>query len=201
MKILLGITGSVATVLTLKLIQALITAGHEVKVVATAPALYFLNQKELVKAEDVTNTLSLDCDGVEVTIYTDKYEWALGAYHKNDPVEHINFRNWADLFLIAPLTANTLAKISNGITDNFLCCIARAWPKDKPFLIAPAMNTEMWVDPITTEQIEALIRRYQKLRLIEPIEKKLACGDIGQGALANIDTIIEAIKVLTFKII
>lgn len=187
MNIILGITGSVAATLTPKLYNGLIAAGHEVKIVATTPALYFIPPD------------------FSVEIFKDKDEWPVGGYHKNDPVKHIEFRTWADLLLIAPLTANTLAKIANGICDNFLCCIARAWPKEKPVILAPAMNTEMWDDIITALHLRDLNgfhtstsylmhQRYIKLTVVNPISKKLACGDVGKGAMADIKTIIEAVN-------
>ena len=188
MKILLGITGSVATVLAPKLMGELIKAGHEVKIVATTPALYFLAPDKFDK-----DTLMMNYQGFSARVYVDKDEWPIGGYHKNDPVEHINFRDWADVCLTAPLSANTLAKMANGLADNFLSCIARAWPKQKPFVIAPAMNTEMWIDDITNCQIHSLYQRYHKLILINPIEKELACGEIGMGAMADIHTIVKVI--------
>jgi len=189
MRILLGITGSVAATLTPKLVQKLIEYDNEVIVVASTPALYFL-PPEKFNGE----SLSITCHGnasIEVPVYIDKDEWPVGGYHRNDPVKHIDFRNWADIFLIAPLSANTLAKINNGIADNFLCCIARAWVKSRPIILAPAMNTEMWVDSITEKQLQELGNRYQKLKIIYPVEKRLACGDVGLGAMADIDEIAK----------
>jgi len=186
MKILLGVTGSVAAVLTPKLAKGLLLAGHEVQIVATTPALFFLPNLDCSR-------LLIPGSDLAVTVHTDKDEWPSNGYFKNDPVLHIEFRTWADVFLIAPLTANTLAKLANGLADNFLTCIARAWPKEKPFLLAPAMNTEMWIDPITETQINQLRLRYQKLRLISPIKKVLACGEEGLGAMAEIKTIIEVV--------
>jgi len=195
MNIILGITGSVATVLAPKLAMGLMDSGHTVKIIATNPALYFLPPEQF-NSED----LSINYPGsTYVNVYIDKHEWPIGGYHKKDPVKHIEFRDWADLFLIAPLSANTLAKIANGIADNFLSCVARAWPKEKPFVIAPAMNTEMWIDKITGQQIYSLSYRYKKMTMINPIEKKLACGDIGIGAMAEIDTILETINKIDLK--
>jgi len=189
MKIILGITGSVATVLTPKLSAALLAAEHDIKIVATDPALYFLKTPPFYPEK-----LILECANQEIEVFVDKSEWPSGGYHKNDPVRHIEFRDWADILLIAPLSANTLAKIALGLADNFLSCIARAWPKEKPLIIAPAMNTEMWLDPITAEQIQALQKRFQIVKLVEPISKQLACGDIGAGAMADINTIIKTIS-------
>jgi phosphopantothenoylcysteine decarboxylase len=103
------------------------------------------------------------------------------------------FWTWADLLLIAPLSANTLAKMAHGICDNFLCCIARAWSKEKPIVLAPAMNTEMWIDPITEEHFTALRRRFPKLAIVAPESGLLACGDTGVGAMARIERIVEAV--------
>ena len=189
MHIILGITGSVAAKLTPKLASALLGSGHEVKIVATTPALYFLADSE---GQDLWVPL-LD-NSVPVPLFRDKYEWPAGGYHKNDPVRHIEARDWADLLLIAPLSANTLAMVAHGMCANFLCCIARAWVKSKPFIVAPAMNTEMWEDPITAEHLALLSQRYQGYQMIEPVEGVLACGETGKGAMARIETIVAAVN-------
>ncbi|MFA5021117.1 MAG: flavoprotein [Patescibacteria group bacterium] len=210
-KVLLGVTGSVAAVLTPKLAAALIGAGHEVRIVATDPGLFFIPPNNLSFVDDPNNSsnpalgssfyLELDEFGLEhLYIWRDKDEWPAGGYHKNDPVRHIEFRDWADVLLIAPLTANTLAKIATGVCDNFLTCIARAWVKGRPLVIAPAMNTEMWIDPITQIQINSLAfpisvsghLRFD-LHVVEPIEKRLACGDVGKGAMAKLDDIVSVV--------
>ena len=190
MKVVLGITGSVAAVLTQKLVAALLAAGHEVKLVATDRSLYFLK----IPPFDPERNILLVGDQ-EIDVYLDKYEWFPGGYHKDDPVRHIEFRDWADALLIAPLSADTLADIAVGKASKFLTSIARAWKKDKPFLIAPAMNTEMWEDPITMEQVLLIKQRFNCLIMIDPISKMLACGDTGMGAMAKIESIIEAVKI------
>jgi len=196
MKIVLGITGSVATVRTSELVRQLKESGHEIKLVATTTAVYFL-KSDMIIGNDLQAQFWPDNDyELAVEFYRDKYEWPEGGYHRNDPVRHIEFRTWADLLLIAPLSANTLAKLANGICDNFLTCIARAWPKEKPLVLAPAMNTEMWIDPITSEQLDRLRGRYQMLVVVNPIEKRLACGDVGLGAMAEIETIAATVNSL-----
>jgi phosphopantothenoylcysteine decarboxylase len=189
MNIVLGITGSVAAILTEKLCASLHSAGHDVRVVATNPSQYFLppDTGDHIKVADVGK------ESVMVELFRDKDEWPIGGYHKNDPIRHIEFRTWADLLLIAPLSANTLAKMAYGICDNFLCCIARAWPKERPVILAPAMNTEMWIDPITQEHIVALRKRFHRLMVVEPEYALLACGDTGIGAMARIENIVAAI--------
>ena len=78
-------------------------------------------------------------------------------YHRGDEVLHIEFRKWADLFLVAPLDANTLAKFALGISDNFLSCVFRAWDFAKPVILAPAMNTLMWDSPVTLRHLRQLL--------------------------------------------
>lgn len=122
---------------------------------------------------------------------------------------HIDFRNWADILLIAPLSANTLAKLANGLCDDTLTCVARAWDysKDnmKPIILAPAMNTAMWEHPITQQQLRTIqsfcnndnrnnTDSTRGVILVSPESKQLACGDVGNGALASVDAIVETVQ-------
>jgi len=181
MKILLGVTGSVAGVLTKKLVDALQDSGHEVRVVLTRSAEYFVPRKCLY-----------------VPVYDETDEWPKERYEKGDEVLHITLRDWADILLIAPLTANTLAKLALGQSDNLLTCIFLAWDKSKPILLAPAMNTKMWEHPATQRNLTSLkvdlVEAGYTLRVLDPIAKKLACGEEGLGAMADISTIVEVIN-------
>uniref|UniRef100_A0A8D2J364 Phosphopantothenoylcysteine decarboxylase n=1 Tax=Varanus komodoensis TaxID=61221 RepID=A0A8D2J364_VARKO len=94
---------------------------------------------------------------------------------RTDPVLHIDLRRWADLMLVAPLDANTLAKIASGLCDNLLTCVVRAWDLSKPLLFCPAMNTAMWEHPISAQQVRQL-KGFGYLE-IPCIVKKLVCGD------------------------
>ncbi|KJE88588.1 phosphopantothenoylcysteine decarboxylase, variant 1 [Capsaspora owczarzaki ATCC 30864] len=95
-----------------------------------------------------------------------------------DPVLHIALRGWADLLVIAPLDANTLAKLSHGMCDNLLTCIARAWDyTTRPLIVCPAMNTFMWDHPATARQLDML--QSLGMEIVPPIAKRLACGDLG----------------------
>ncbi|XP_027513395.1 phosphopantothenoylcysteine decarboxylase isoform X3 [Corapipo altera] len=111
---------------------------------------------------------------------------------RSDPVLHIELRRWADLMLVAPLDANTLAKVANGICDNLLTCVIRAWDLSKPLLFCPAMNTAMWEHPITARQVEQL--KGFGYTEIPCVVKKLVCGDEGRGAMAEVWTILERVK-------
>ena len=108
-----------------------------------------------------------------------------------DPVLHIELRNWADVFVIAPLDANTLGKLAHGMCDNLLTCIARAWDIEKPLLFCPAMNTVMWHHPSTKRNINIL--KEFGYKEIPPVSKHLACGEEGIGAMANIKDIVQHI--------
>ncbi len=177
MKVLLGVTGSVAAVKTFDLVTALTAAGYEVRVVFTDKARHF--SKKLPH-----NTM----------YYFDKDEWTSEYKLHESPVLHIELREWADVLLIAPLSANTLAKIANGLADNLLTCVARAWNMAKPIRVAPAMNTEMWLHPATAEQLNKLWSWNHNFKIIHPVVKRLACGTEGIGAMAEIDTIVKSIE-------
>ncbi|KAI1280603.1 Phosphopantothenoylcysteine decarboxylase [Halotydeus destructor] len=94
--------------------------------------------------------------------------------------------------VIAPLDANTMAKLTVGMCDNLLTCVVRAWDLKKPLLFCPAMNTHMWNHPVTDKNICSL----KSLGYIEVpvVAKKLACGDTGFGAMAEVTSIVAAIK-------
>lgn len=175
MNILLGITGSVAAVLTHKLVWNL-KQNHKVKIVVT---------------DTVQNFIDLS---PHQEVYNDRSEW--DQFNEvGDPILHIELRKWADLFLIAPCTMNTLAKITNGLCDNLLTNTVRAWDSSKPFFIAPACNTHMWDHPITTNQIN-FAQEDLGIQVIPPTSKTLACGDTGIGAMADIDTILSFINMV-----
>ncbi|KAJ1910997.1 putative phosphopantothenoylcysteine decarboxylase [Tieghemiomyces parasiticus] len=103
---------------------------------------------------------------------------------KGDPVIHIDLRKWADILVVVPLDANTLAKVANGLCDNLLTCVLRAWDFTKPCVVCPAMNTHMWDHPFTGKHLRVLVDELH-FRVIPPISKLLACGDLGIGAMAE----------------
>jgi phosphopantothenoylcysteine decarboxylase len=184
-RVLLGVTGSVAAIYTPQLYEDLRQAGHEVRIVATRSACYFF---------DVAAIDPVDGQRNKAVVTLDEDEWPNSRYERGDPVLHIELRRWADVLLIAPCDANTLGKLALGITDNCLTCVYRAWDRARPVVLAPAMNTLMWEHPATDRhlaQITADLR--QALRVVMPIEKKLACDDVGVGAMAGRAEILAAI--------
>jgi phosphopantothenoylcysteine decarboxylase len=210
-RLILGVTGSVAAIRTPALYAQLHAAGHEVRVVATRSSLYFFDTALLGIAEGENAEVTTDGP-----LFRDSDEWPGTRYHRGDEVLHIEFRKWADLFVVAPLDANTLAKFALGLSDNFLTCIYRAWDFSKPLILAPAMNTLMWdshvtlghlrqlieyrtTEPLpagwTLEQAPAVYAQYvPKIILIPPQSKRLACGDVGVGAMAEVTQIAEVVR-------
>jgi len=176
MKVLLGITGSVATIKAPELVAALVADGHEVQVVATPHAWNFTRVNQL---------------GVKT--WEDKDEWPL-EWQRGDPVPHIDLADWADVLVIAPLSANLLADMALGRCDSMLSCIVRAWHRDRPMVIAPAMNTRMWEHPVTTRQLGQLRADQPRLVVIDPIEKTLACGTYGMGGMADPASIAATVR-------
>ena len=180
MRVLLGTTGSVAALLTPRLVRALTRAGHEVQVAATASSLYFYKSEELA-----------------VRTWRDGDEWPVTGFKLGDPIPHIELRRWAEVILIAPLSANTLAKLAHGQADNLLTCVLRAWDPSRPVVIAPAMNTFMWEHPATAQQLAQLAQWYPGLAAVSPVAKRLACGDVGIGAMAPINEIVRVVDNLS----
>jgi len=201
MKVLLGVTGSVAATLTDKIVAELEKSGHEVKIVPTLNALYFwrlgfwLYVWSLIRSKVF---FWIPFNWQKAKVITDFHEWWGWHYRKDMPIMHIALRDWADVILIAPLTADTLAKIDHGFADNLLLSIVRAWNMGKPIILAPAMNTKMFEHPTTMMQLMHLTIEMQeagyRYHVVEPMEKKLACGDTGLGALAPIQKIVEAVN-------
>ena len=131
-----------------------------------------------------------DASMVSVPILRDQEEW--DQWKKiGDPVLHIELRKWADVMLISPLDANTLSKLSNGACDNLVTCVTRAWDFSKPIIVCPSMNTFMWDHPVTKQQLGTVLG--WGYTVVPCVDKKLACGDVGLGALAAVETIVTAV--------
>lgn len=177
--ILIGCTGSVATIKLPLLCQHLESTAKtiglklNIKVITTERAKHFFDPKELPS---------------DVQVYSDADEWTAWS-KRGDPVVHIDLGKWADLIIVAPLDANSLAKIAQGLCDNLLLCTARAWDFSKPFLFCPAMNTRMWEHPLTKQHIDVL-RSWGYIE-VPCVAKTLMCGDTGNGAMAEVATIVD----------
>lgn len=171
-KVLIGLTGSIAAYKTAELIRFFKKAGAEVKVVATEAALLFIGEKTL---ETLSNN----------PVYVDMFQ-------KRNETKHISLADWADIFVIAPISANSISKIANGVADNLLTSISCAYlGKNKPFFIAPAMNEGMWENVFVKENIEKL--KKAGVKVIEPTEGLLACGYEGKGKMEEPEKIFSAV--------
>lgn len=186
-KVLLGLTGTVSTRLAKKIVEEYINSGFEVGIVMTESAKNFITREDLIGTG-------------HIGIFTDKDEWPMDdkgnniIWNKGDPIAHIDLREMYSAYVII-CSANTLAKISNGICDNLVTSLARAWLPYKPFLIAPAMNTAMWEHPLTNTHLDLFKSFSKNNRVIDPQSKMLACGTFGMGALAEISEIVNRTRV------
>lgn len=175
--VLIGITGGIAAYKICELIRMYKRANADVKVVCTPNALNFVS------------ILTLQClsqNNVAVE------EFTIGDFKP----EHISYADEANIFVIAPATANTIGKIANGICDNLLTSIIAAFTK--PVIIAPAMNSNMWNNPFIQENLTKLTSR--GFINVAPETGFLACGVNGEGRLASLDKIFEkTVEVLNRK--
>lgn len=172
MKIILGVTGSIAAYKAADLANELTKQGHVVHVVMSKAATEFITPLTM-------QVMSKN------SVWTD-----VMAEPEPGRIEHIDIIKDADMILIAPATANIIGKIANGIADDMVSTVALVG-HNLPRYIAPAMNTRMYDNPVVQENLRRL--KEQGYIEIEPRATLLACGDIGKGALATIDTILEIV--------
>lgn len=171
--ILIGITSSIAAYKIPELIRMFKKANYDVKVVMTPEAKNFVTPLTL-------ETLSSN------RVYEQQF-------CPRDNTQHISLCSWADAFIIAPLSANTLSKIANGICDNLLTSIFCAYlGEKKPIILAPAMNTGMWENPFVQKNLETL--KNAGCKILEPEYGFLACGTENKGRLCELKKIFEAIE-------
>lgn len=172
-EIILGITGSIAAYKSADIANQLAKSNIIVHTIMTNSATKFITPLTL-------QTLTKN------NVYTDMFE---KIYYPD--VRHISLAQKADCCIIAPATANIIGKVASGIADDMLSTVVMAI-KNKPIIICPAMNTAMYENTITQDNIKKL-KKYG-YQFVEPKESLLACGDTGKGALADVDTIIIAVK-------
>ena len=173
-KITLAVSGSISAYKAADLTSQLTKAGHEVTVIMTKAATAFITPLTL-------QALS------KKLVHTD-----IMLEENPASIKHIEVAKETELFLVAPASANTIAKLAHGLADDMLSAVALAIPAGVPKLIAPAMNTNMYLNLATQDNLEKLARYgYQE---IKPREALLACGDFGTGALAELDVILERVK-------
>lgn len=177
--ILIGITGGIAAYKICYLIRNFIRHGANVKVILSE------NAKEFV-TETTLSTLSQN------PVYSDTF------LSQEYCVKHIALVDEADIFVLAPATANTIGKLANGICDNLLTSILCAF--NKPVVFAPAMNKNMWHNPIVQKNIKTLVEIAYEM--IEPAYGELACGCSGDGRMAEVEDIeAKVLDILSGKMI
>ncbi|MCL7048701.1 hypothetical protein MKW94_020463 [Papaver nudicaule] len=163
-RLLIATSESVAAIKFVHLLHSF-SDWAEIKAVVTKSSLHFIDKASIPKG---------------VVIYTDEEEWS--SWKKiGDNVLHIELRKWADVMVITPLSANTLRKIVGGLS----------WDFSKPMFVAPAMNTFMWNNPFTQRHLDAISEL--GISLVPPITKRLACGDYGNGAMAEPSVIYSTV--------
>ena len=165
-------TGSIAAYKAAVIVSLLMKEGNEVNVVMTESAARFIGELKL-------RTISRN--PVAFRMFDEQQEWVQ---------EHIYLADKADVFVIAPCTANVIAKLAGGIADDLLCCTALACTA--PLLIAPAMNGKMWAHPATVSNVETLLGRGAKF--VDVGEGDLACGYQGKGRMADPEVIVAEVR-------
>ncbi|GAB1742626.1 hypothetical protein NU219Hw_g8164t1 [Hortaea werneckii] len=210
--LLLAGTGSVATIKIPNIVGAL--AKYEnvsIIIILTESSCNFLQGQsgEQPSLAQIANMKNVD------GIYRDEDEWRK-PWIRGDNILHIELRRWADLMVIAPLSANGLAKMAQGLADNLVMSVVRAWdatgmldparpgvpfPYDgkKGIMVAPAMNTAMWHHPLTAEHMRRLssdwaIGNGGWVEMLDPIQKEIACGDTGAGGMHEWKSIVASIE-------
>ncbi len=171
-KIIIGLTGGIACYKTPYLVRFLIKEGALVKVIMTEAATKFITPLTLETVSE---------NPVVVNMFPDQGYIA---------TRHIDMAEWADLFVIAPATANFLGKVSSGISDDILTTIICATAKD--VMIAPAMNPQMWLNKITQKNYKFL--KETGYLFVDPVDGEMACHHWGVGRVAEPEDIFKQIK-------
>ena len=195
--LLLAASGSVAAIKLPLIVNGL--AAHSnlsIRVMLTRSAEHFLSGQtpEQPTLAEVRRLPNVDA------IYTDAAEWTR-PWTRGAPILHVELRRWAHVMIVAPLSANTMAKMAAGLCDNLLLSVFRAWDVDgsidgtrKKIVVAPAMNTAMWRNPVTAKHLRTLVEDWGGddgcLEILQPISKVLACNDVGEGAMVEWERIV-----------
>src|SRR4051794_19075835 len=184
-RILLGVSGGIAAYKAVELVRLATGAGHSVRVIQTPASLNFVGRATF---EGVT--------GAPVLVDEFELDPARGAFPgepapAHDPISHLELVRRAEVFCVAPASANTISKLAHGLADNLLTSAALACTS--PLVVAPAMNDRMYEHPATRENLETLRRR--GVRIVDPSRGRLASkGEWGVGRLADPAEILRALQ-------
>lgn len=177
MKVLIGVSGSISAYRALDIVRGLSKVGHEVSVVLTNGALKF------VKSETFYYL-----GARQVHLPSSDFE------RERAGVLHIDLAREHDLFVLAPASANMLAKLASGLADDTLSCLLLALRQDRDVLLFPSMNPDMWNAPAIVNAREKLNKRHPNYHIFAPAGGEMACGEIGEGKLPSVDAILTAIE-------
>ena len=172
-RILLAVSGSISAYKAADLTNELTKAGYQVDVMMTQSSQAFITPLTLQSL-------------AKRPVHTDVMEEI-----RPDKINHIELAKQADLFVVAPASANIIGKLAHGLADDLVSTVALALPFDVPKLVAPAMNTNMYLNPLVQKNLAIL--KEVGYKEITPRESLLACGDFGSGALATVETIVKKI--------
>ena len=172
-RVVVGVTGSIAAHKAIDIVSQLVRRKCDVRVVMTADALRFVTEVPF-------RTLSRHL--VVTDLFESTREWK---------PTHIALADWADTVVVAPATANTIAKVALGLADNALTCLLLSLKPQTPVVFAPAMNGRMWMHEATVENVRLLKER--GVEFLEPEDGQLACGYEGKGRLCEVETIVERV--------
>lgn len=186
-RMILGITGSIAAIKIFDLIEQFEKENFEIKLIATKASRLFILSAIIRNPWKIFKFLSVWETGLkEIAGYFSK---------KKETVRHINLVKWTRTLVIAPATMNTIGKIANANNENsFLVTIAAAMPKNKKIFIAPAMNTEMWDNPLFQKNLKKIRDLPERYCVIEPVYGHLQCGNEGVGKMASVEEIARTVK-------
>jgi len=176
-RVVLAVTGGIAAYKAADLVSKLASAGAEVRCILTENAARF-----------VTPLTFQSLSGREV--HTDTFDRSSGEFY-----QHLAVADWGEVLVVAPATANILAKAAAGIADDLASTALVSFPG--PVLFAPAMNCHMWANAAVAENVEKLRRR--GANFVGPGEGRLACGEIGMGRMAEVPEILAAIEEIVGK--
>jgi phosphopantothenoylcysteine decarboxylase/phosphopantothenate--cysteine ligase len=171
MNILYGISGGIAAYKAPEVVRLLVKRGHAVRCVLTANGAHLVSREALAVVSQ---------HPVRTSMWED-----------NGEIGHIELARWCDACLIAPATADILAKLALGLADDLLSTLFLALEPGKRVVLAPAMNTVMWNKPVVQRNVATLVGG--GAQVVGPVEGQLACGEKGIGAMADMQAIVEAV--------
>ena len=172
--VLIGVSGGIAAYKTCELVRLLVKGGFSVKVMMTEAAAKFITP--LTFQELSRNPVYMD-------MFTPV---------KEETIKHVSLAEWADFCVLAPLSANTLSKIALGICDNLLTTVVCALPQKTKVILVPAMNENMWRNPLIQENVKKLMA-LKKYLILPPAKGQLACGVYGEGRMPEVKEIYKKI--------